>query len=189
MSVTDSIDPTVWATSVIPQAVLSDGLIVGDDNQASSIYTQKCDGWNLTTSNNVMARLDRDGRLFTRSYKIVVPFIGQFPGPINVTIVVHEFGPLVVMEVEQFGGAAATFDYNTIYAHTSMPLLQLVPKTMKYSTCFLAAVGDTSPHLGIVTFGTDGILNVRVLPFDSMPAASLKTIVVPTFTMTFDRRI
>ena len=97
--------------NTIPTRTLDPTTVSGfteDANVTHAYYTQLSDGWMMQSGRTTTASLDRDGRLRTVSYRFQLPFAGWASGDKNAWVKVHEFGDLIVLEVDGCVGADMT---------------------------------------------------------------------------------
>jgi len=119
-----------------------------------SIYMQLSDGWTLSSGHNVDAWLDKYGRVHTVSYKFQLGF-RNWDDPQAVWVTCHEFGDMVVLDVETSDVTKELNDGPIV----SDPLPKsLWPASRKHGMAYTRS--GVVNMVGVVMIGDDGVITV-----------------------------
>ena len=127
----------------------------------SSVFVTHPKGWRQVKpglANPTIAQLDTDGRVWTRSYQTSITVSGMFAVGQVVPIVVHEFGPYVVLD---FGGVTPIVGAVGVAVGTGTALpVSLRPKQTQAGT-FVGVTGGVDT-VSFYSLANTGVITLSV---------------------------
>ncbi len=136
-----------YVIPVVPVDPVSNDVILRDELNEATVYTQRTNGWVLTHGGNSIAKCDEFGRLFTRSYQLAVTYQGPWATSTPGVIIVHELGFLVMLQFRAIAAKAADAAANimtTVELPASLRPLHAVAGTMLATSDSAGVVGKWS---------------------------------------------